>query len=199
MLTLLLLILLANKRIEFLTKHRTYSDITQIPNRDVGLLLGTGKLLKSGYLNRYYINRIQAATDLYKSGKIKYILVSGDNGRKGYDEPSEMKADLIAKGIPADKIYLDYAGFRTFDSVVRSKAIFGQTKLTIISQKFHNERAVYIAKKKGINAVGFNAKGVGSKYGFKTILREKLARVKVFIDLLINKQPKYLGKSIKIG
>lgn len=97
--------------------------------------------------NTYFDNRIRAATDLYKSGKIQYIIVSGDNSTKDYNEPEDMQTALVQQGIPKDKIIPDHAGFRTLDSVIRAKEIFGQTQLVIISQKFHNERAVFLARK----------------------------------------------------
>lgn len=181
------------------TKHQIYTNVNQIPYNKVGLVLGTSKYLKSGYQNAYYTYRINATVELYMAGKINYVLISGDNSTIYYDEPNTFKKDLISKGIPENKIILDYAGFRTLDSVVRAKKIFGQKKLTIISQKFHIERALYIAKHKGIDAVGYTASQVSLKYGFKTLLREKLARVKLMIDLLFNVQPKFLGTPINIG
>jgi SanA protein len=125
-------------------------------------------------------------------------VVSGDNSRKDYDESTQMKNDLIADGIPAEIIFLDCAGFRTWDSLVRMNKIFGQSKFTIVSQKFHNERAVFIARRCGYNVVAFNAKDVDTYYGFKTNVREKFARVKVFVDFWFNKQPKFLGEEIEI-
>jgi SanA protein len=184
--------------IENASSKKIYSDVQAIPFNNVGLLLGTGKYLSSGYENAYYRYRINAAAALLKSGKIKYLVISGDNSRKEYDEPSDMRADLIAAGIDSTVIYLDYAGFRTFDSIVRLKKIFGQDRVTIISQPFHNQRAIYIAKKEGINAVGFNAQDVGKNYGFRVQVREKLARVKVFVDMLTGKEPKFLGEKITI-
>ena len=179
-------------------KDGLFVSTTEIPFNKVGLLLGTGKFLKSGRVNLYYSYRIDAAVRLFESGKITDILVSGDNSREEYDEPSTFKEDLIDRGVPANKIHLDYAGFRTLDSVVRSKAIFGQESITIISQPFHNERAVFIANAKGINAVGFNAKDVSGRYGLKVQLRERLARVKVLLDMLVGKEPKFLGKQVEI-
>jgi SanA protein len=177
---------------------KTYDAVTEIPSNKVGLLLGTGKFVHKGRVNLYYQYRIEAAVALFQAGKIEFILVSGDNSRKEYDEPTTIKQDLISKGIPAEKIFLDYAGFRTLDSVVRSKAIFGQEKLTIISQPFHNERAIYIASGKGIQAIGYNAKDVSGRYGYKVMLREKLARNKMMLDLIFGKKPKYLGDEIII-
>ncbi len=177
----------------FKTRHQVYDSVNAIPKNKVGLLLGTGKYAASGNINLFYKFRIDAVVKLYKAGKIEYILVSGDNSRKDYDEPTDFKKDLIAKGIPEDRIFLDYAGFRTLDSVVRAKEIFGQTSITIISQKFHNQRAIYIAKQYGIDAVGFNAKDV-----YNSHFREYLARSKASLDLVFNVQPKFLGEKIVI-
>ncbi|WP_282040668.1 SanA/YdcF family protein [Winogradskyella flava] len=179
--------------ISFRTKDFIYNDVNTVPKNKVGLVLGTGKYAASGNINLFYKYRVDAAVKLYKAGKIDYILVSGDNSRIDYDEPSDFKSDLIARGIPEHKIYLDYAGFRTLDSVVRAKEIFGQTSITFISQKFHNQRAIYIAKHFGIEAVGFNAKDV-----YKSHFREYLARSKASLDLAFNVQPKFLGEKITI-
>ncbi len=176
-----------------------------MPSNKVGLVLGAVKTLPSGYPNRYFKYRIQAAYDLYKSGKVEYLLVSGDNHTKGYNEPEDMRNDLIAMGVPADKIYMDYAGFRTLDSVVRCSEIFGQDKFTIVSQKFHNERAVFIGEKKGLDLIAYNANAVGRR-NFPIInvdrnqLRELLAKTKAVLDLyILNKQPRFSGKKIVIG
>lgn len=184
--------------VENATENKVFNSVEEIPQNRVGLLLGTGKFLASGRVNLYYEYRIDAAVKLYKSGKIDYVLVSGDNSTKNYDEPSTMKDDLVKHGIPQGKIYLDYAGFRTLDSVVRCKEIFGQDSITVISQQFHNERAIFIAQQKGISAVGYNAKGVSTRYGIRVQIRERLARVKMILDLLIGKKPKFLGKKIEI-
>ena len=192
----IILITFVNYRINNQTEKSIFGEIEFIPENKSGLLLGTSKLLKSGQLNPYFINRIIATEELFKSGKIKNVVVSGDNSQKYYNEPQDMKKELIKRGIPEEKIYLDYAGFRTFDSIYRMNAIFGQNTFTIISQRFHNQRAIYIARSLGLNAVGYNANDV--KSGFKVKLREKFARVKVFIDLMINKKPKFLGEKIII-
>ena len=194
----ILFIIIADKTIKIKSKNFIYSDIEKIPENKVGLVLGTSKFLRNGQVNLYYQYRIDAAIELYKAGKIKYIVVSGDNSRKTYNEPTQMKADLVAGGVPENVIFIDYAGFRTLDSVVRMKEIFSQSDFTIISQRFHNERAVYLAHHYGLNAIAFNAKDVGKYYGFKTNLREKLARVKVFLDLLTNKKPRFLGEKVEI-
>ena len=191
-------IIVADKTIKIKSKNFIYSDIAKIPENKVGLVLGTSKFLQNGWVNLYYQYRIDAAIALYKAGKIRYIVVSGDNGRKDYDEPTQMKADLVAGGVPENVIFIDYAGFRTLDSIVRMKEIFSQSDFIIISQRFHNERAVYLAHRYGLNAIAFNAKDVSKYYGIKTNMREKLARVKVFLDLLTNKKPRFLGEKVEI-
>ena len=196
---LLLAIIITHKYISYQASDHLYDSTATIPKNKVGLLLGTSKYAEGGAINRFYKHRIDAAVALYKAGKIDFILVSGDNGSKSYDEPSTFKEDLVLLGVPEDRIYLDFAGFRTLDSVVRAKEIFGQTQITIISQKFHNERAIYLAKNRHIDAIGYNAKEVKAKYSIKTYLREYLARVKASIDLVFNKQPKYLGDKIEIN
>lgn len=184
----------------YMTSDRIYSNTDLIPYNEVGLLLGTGPETKTGRPNSYFLNRIDAAEKLYKAGKIKYILISGDNSRKDYSEPDVMKNELMARGIPADIIYLDYAGFRTLDSVVRAKKIFGQTKMTVISQRFHNERSIMLGKWQDMELIGYNAKGTKSKrYRIRASIRESYARIKLFIDIIIGKQPHFLGKPIEIG
>ncbi|MEN8121530.1 MAG: ElyC/SanA/YdcF family protein [Bacteroidota bacterium] len=177
-----------------------YTSVGNIPYNKVGLVLGTSKFLKNNHVNLYYKYRVNATVNLYKSKKIDYVLISGDNSTKDYNEPADFKSDLIKLGIPEEKIVLDYAGFRTFDSVIRSREVFSQNSITIISQKFHNERAVFIARKNNINAIGYNAKDVSRHYGFKTMFREKFARVKTILDIyLLKTRPRFLGKKIKIG
>ena len=191
-------IVCANYAVRHTAKAFIYQNIDSIPQNKAGLLLGTSKLLRSGLPNQYFQNRIQATVDLYKAGKIEVVVISGDNSRKGYNEPEDMKSELMLRGIPEDKIYLDYAGFRTLDSVVRMEKIFGQKSFTIISQKFHNQRAIYIAHAKGLQVVGYNAEDVNAYSGFKTQLREKFARVKLFLDLWTGKNPKFLGEPVII-
>lgn len=192
-------LIVCNQTIKKHTAAQIYNEVITIPQNKVGLLLGTSPKLKNGNNNLYFDYRILAAVELYKAGKIKYILISGDNRREEYNEPEEMKKAFMQKGVPEKFIYLDYAGFRTLDSVVRAKEVFGQNQLTIISQRFHNERAIYLAEKNGINAIGYNAKDVNAYAGLKTNIRELLARVKMFIDLAIDKQPHFLGEKIIIG
>lgn len=197
-LALMLVLLLCNALIEWGTSGRLYSDSEQIPYNKVGIVLGTARHRVEGGVNPYYENRIKAAIDLFEAGKISYVLVSGDNGSVYYNEPYTIKKDLIAGGIPEDKIFLDYAGFRTLDSMMRAKVVFGLDSATVISQEFHNERAIYIAGKKGLEAIGYNAKDVSGSQGFKVQIREYFARVKVFVDLAFNTQPRFYGTPVTI-
>jgi SanA protein len=194
----LVAIVFCDRQVKTVSSERIYSELTQVPHNHVGLLLGTGKYLGSGVLNPYYQNRINAATELMQAEKVEYIVISGDNSRKNYNEPEMMRADLIAAGVDSTRIFLDFAGFRTFDSIVRLKEIFSQDSVTVISQEFHNQRALFIARKEGIAAIGYNARDVSAKSGLRTKIREKLARVKVFADYLFGTKPKFLGPKVVI-
>jgi SanA protein len=177
---------------------KTFSSIDEIPYNRVGVLLGTSKYRKKKIHNLYFDYRIEAASALFHAGKIDFIIVSGDNRKEDYDEPEQMMVDLMALGVPEQKIFKDKAGIRTLDSVIRAKKVFGLNKFTIISQKFHNERAIYIAEKNGLDVIGFNAQDVTKSYGFKTNLREKMARVKVVLDIIFGIQPKVLEKQVVV-
>ena len=177
-----------------------YDNEDDVPYNDVALLLGTAPVTPYGMHNYYFDYRIEAAVKLYNAGKVSHFIVSGDNSRKGYDEPQWMRDSLVAHGVPAEIIHYDYARFRTLDSVVRAKEVFGQNSITIVSQKFHNERAVCLAEYYGINAVGYNAQDVEwwPKKLEIAIVRESLARVKMYLDLLLGKRPKFLGEKIVV-
>ncbi|EFS9151924.1 vancomycin high temperature exclusion protein [Salmonella enterica] len=176
------------------SQHLTWNDIQTVPARNVGLVLGA----KPG--NRYFTRRINTAAALYHAGKVKWLLVSGDNGKKEYDEPSAMQQALIAKGVPEAAIFCDYAGFSTLDSVVRARKVFGENRITIISQAFHNQRAIWLAQQYGIDAIGVNAPDLNKRHGTYTRLREKLARVSAVLDAkILHRQPKYLGAGVTIG
>ena len=184
--------------VEFSTKGRIYRELEAIPYNKVGLVLGTARHQVGGGINPYYQSRIDATIELFKAGKISYVLVSGDNGSIYYNEPTSIKKDLMAGGIPEKRIYLDYAGFRTLDSMVRARIVFGLDSVTVISQEFHTERALFIASKKDLYAIGYSARDVAGSRGLKVHLREYFARVKVFLDLIFNTQPRFYGKRIEI-
>ncbi|MES2762358.1 MAG: ElyC/SanA/YdcF family protein [Bacteroidota bacterium] len=192
--------LVSNYWINSSTKSQLYTDVNKIPFRKVGLVLGASKKTIRGTNNMYFTYRMMAAYQLFKSNKVQYLLVSGDNHTKGYDEPSDMREALMALGVPDSCIILDYAGFRTLDSVVRCNEVFGEDSITIVSQEFHNQRALFIANKNDINAIAFNAKEVNKNYSFKTRVREYFARVKCILDIyVLYTSPKFLGKKIWIG
>ena len=175
------------------------AQVEKVPAMKVCLVLGTSKELKSGRTNLYFSKRIQACVKLWKAGKVKAFIVSGDNRKHNYNEAFDMRIALIREGIPDSVIHPDYAGLRTLDSVVRSKDVFGQDSIVIVSQEFHNQRALYIAQHRGVYAFGFDAEDVNTRYGFKTRIREYFARVKVLVDIHITgKKPKHLGPTIQI-
>ncbi|SFR63663.1 SanA/YdcF family protein [Maribacter stanieri] len=198
LIALILVIFVCNIIISSTAEGQTYTNTDTVPANRVGLVLGTSNRLTNGSPNPYYTYRINATIALYKARKIEFVLVSGDNGSIYYNEPNTIKKDLIKGGIPEHVIFLDYAGFRTLDSMFRAKFVFGLDKVTVISQKFHNERAIYIAKQKGLKAIGFNAQDISTSQGLKVQIREYLARVKVFIDMVLNTQPKFYGATIEI-
>lgn len=180
-------------------KPYLYSSTDRVPYHKAALMLGTSAKNRQGGDNLFFVRRIRAAADLYKAGKTKYIIVSGDNSRTDYNEPEDMRQALIATGIPDTAIVLDYAGFQTFDSVVRCKKIFGQDSIIIISQPFHNERAVYIARKEGMEAIAFNAENVNGRYSIKTSIREWFARVKVLLDVhVLDTEPHFGGEKVEL-
>ncbi|MGB3464924.1 MAG: ElyC/SanA/YdcF family protein [Cyclobacteriaceae bacterium] len=173
---------------------QVFTSLKGIPEKNIGLVLGTSRYLVSGGKNPYFYNRIYAAVDLYKQGKIRHILLSGDNSSKYYNEPREMYEVLRELGIPKEAITLDFAGLRTLDSVVRSKEIFGQEKIIIVTQEFHAYRAVFIANHNDMDAVCYVADNPAYGNIRKVKYREYLARVKAFFDLyILSSEPKYLG------
>jgi len=179
-------------------KQFSYDSVGAIPHNHCAVVLGTNKFITAGKINLYYTYRIQAAVLLYKSKKIDYIIVSGDNKHRSYNEPVSMYNDLVEAGIPKEHIVLDYAGFRTLDSVVRCYMVFGQHQFTVISQPFHNHRAVYIGRKRGLEVIAFNAGDQNGRPSIKVIVREIGARVLLAYDLIIGTQPHFLGEQIKI-
>lgn len=196
---IIVIILVCNVVVVCNAKDKVFDKVEDLPYREVGLVLGTAPVTPWGTHNYYYDYRMEAAMALWQAGKVDYFIVSGDNHSTDYDEPSCMRNSLIVRGVPKERIILDYAGFRTLDSVVRCKEIFGQESITIISQAFHNKRAIYLAVYNGMNAVALNAKDLTcprSKW-LKIHSRELLARVKMFIDLVVGKQPRFLGEKVE--
>jgi SanA protein len=194
----LALIGFCDRRIERVSKAHLFDRVQEVPYNRLGVVLGTSEKGRNGRHNPFFDHRINAALELYMNGKVDRLLLSGDNGTIHYNEPWAMRRALIAAGVDSTHITLDHAGFRTLDSMVRAREVFGQQSFTVISQRFHNERAVYIARRKGIDAIGYNARDVDAYSGFRTKLREKLARVKVFVDLILGVDPHFLGEPVTI-
>jgi SanA protein len=182
---LLLFVLICNGWVVYSTQPYIFKNIDSLPFREVGLVLGTSKRVASGQENLFFNYRIEAAATLYHHKKVKYLILSGDNSSLYYNEPSDMKAALLKKGVPESAMTLDYAGHRTFDSVLRAKKIFNQDSVIIISQAFHNARALFISRHYNIPAIAFAAPNVPFGYAFKTIAREYLARPKALLDIYV--------------
>lgn len=178
--------------VRYSTQDQITNDIEQVTPTKTAMVLGTSKYVVGGGVNLFFKYRMEAVKELFDHGKIELVIVSGDNRFKNYNETRDMKRYLMRLGIPEDKIVEDFAGFSTLDSVIRAKEVFGQNKFIIVSQNFHNERAVFIANHHNIDAVGFNAKSVRRKYAPKVYFREYLARVKSILDVYIfNSMPKF--------
>ena len=191
--------LYANIKVEQAAKKRIYTEIDSIPYNKVALLLGTNPLNRRGRPNSYFTNRINTAAELYHAGKVDFIIASGDTHINEYDEPTAMRDSLMAHGVPESRIILDFAGFRTLDSVVRAKEVFGCDSLTIISQEGHNARALYLAEANGIKAITITAPlRAGRWVRTRLALREWLACDKMMLDIWFGKQPHFLGEKIEI-
>ena len=189
----------AKYEIDSVSQGKVYESIEEVPERKIGLVLGCSKYLSNGRKNLYFQQRIDAAKELYFSDKVKFLLVSGDNSTKYYDEPTTMKKDLIALGVPGNKIYCDYAGLSTLDSVVRTKEVFKENQFIVISQGFHVRRAIYLGLAHDIDLIGYAPQGVSGLGSLKTELRECLARGKALLDVkFLNRQPKFLGDPVII-
>ncbi len=173
------------------------SNINKIPKIYSVLVLGA-HVYKDGTLSPVLEDRVLSAYNLYKKGIVKRFLVSGDHGSPTYDEVKAMKAFLIKKGVKAEDVFTDHAGFRTYDSVIRAKKVFKINNLIIVTQKYHLSRAIYIARKNGMVAYGYPA----DRREYLNIraykVREFFARIKAYIDVFFNKSPKFLGPEIDI-
>ena len=181
-----------------------YASSDALRPAKAGLVLGSARLLRDYVSNPFFANRIAAAAELFKAGKVEYLIVSGNQARGGrphggYDEPADMRDALIAAGVPAQRIYRDYAGYRTLDSVVRAKEIFRQDRVIVISQPFHLERALFLARAHGLDADGFAAVDVPLRYAIRTDVREIGARVAAFVDVWLGTAPRQLGAPVQLG
>lgn len=180
-----IIILLSNWWVVYSTRNQVYFKVDKLPANDVGLVLGTSKSVMTGKENLFFRYRMEATARLWKEGKVKYLILSGNNDSEYYNEPVDMQRALLKLGVPESVMTLDYAGYRTFDSVVRCKEVFNQEKITIISQNFHNARALYIGNHEGMEAIAFAAQDVPDGYSFRTLIREYLARPYAILDVYV--------------
>lgn len=193
-------VLALNEWIVRSTRSAIFTDVNAVPQNDVALVLGTGKYLRgSGKINPHFRKRVEAAAALYHAGKAKHLLLSGDNHIAGYDEPTDMAEALMALQVPPSAMTLDYAGFRTLDSVVRAQKVFGQKRVTIVTDDFHVSRAVFLARHEGLEAVAFTSAKVSTLFSARTRVREVGARVKAALDVyVLHTRPHFLGEPVEI-
>lgn len=189
------MIALADRLCQRAALERIFHSIDAVPVKDVALVLGTSKTTRAGNTNLHFKHRMDAAAALYRAGKVKHLLVSGDNHIKSYDEPADMREALVAAGVPFNAITCDYAGFRTLDSVMRAQSVFGLTNFVIVTEEFHCPRAVWIARRHGLEAVAFAAPDVSlASWSIRVKAREYLARVLCAADLyVLHRSPKFPG------
>ncbi len=181
-------------RVSSFAHDTIYTNASTCPTHAIGIVFGCVKVLPNGKSNLYYLYRIRAAAELYKAGKVKHLLVSGDNHSVKYNEPKLMKRDLVQLGVPESDITCDFAGFSTFETIVRAKEIFGVDEATLITQRFHLPRALYIAAAHNLTAIGYEAKDPKGIRTLKTKIREIAARVVTFGDINIwGRNPKFIG------
>mgnify|MGYP001572373834 FL=1 len=182
--------------IKLKTRAYTYDDVTNIPKTEVAVILGAS-ILSDGSLSPILVDRVEAAIKLYESEKVKKILVTGDNSSLAYNEVNPVRIYLLRNNIPDKDIFLDHAGFDTYSSMYRARDIFLAESMTVVTQSFHLPRSVFIARTLGLNAYGMNADD--GQYKFKNYVREMFANVKAVINLILKREPKYLGEEIPIS
>ena len=195
-----LLVFASNVWIVLSTRSQVYETIDSVPYNKVGLVLGTSSKTMSGVDNPYFVTRIEQAAALFKAGKVEHLIVSGDNETIYYNEPKKMEQALIEKGIPESSITLDLSGLRTLDSVVRCKEVFGVTEVTIVTQKFHSYRALFLSNYNNLDAVVLTTQSLRTKGSISVLLREHLARFKAVLDLyVLNTAPKNMGQKEELS
>lgn len=181
------------------TQGRVFSKLADVPLNEIGLVLGTSSRTSGNYQNPFFAGRIAAAAELYRAGKVRHFILSGDNSEANYNEPSDMRDALLKAGVPESAMTLDYAGFRTLDSFARAREVFGVTRVTIVTDDFHTERAVLLARHFGIDACAYHSAPVPLQYSQKTRLREIAARGNALLDLyVLHTKPHFLGPKIDL-
>ena len=195
----LLVVSVSNLWVVGSTHDRVYNLVDEIPRMPVGIVLGTSKKVSPDEANPHFENRIAAAAELYRSGKVRHLLVSGHRDSQYYDEPRDMTAKLVELGVPTSAITPDNAGLRTLDSIVRAREVYGLDRVTVISDDFHVPRALFIADHKDVEAIALRGDSVPLKQSVRARAREYFARVKAIIDLfLLRTQPANLGEPQEI-
>lgn len=198
-LLLVLSVLLGNLWVVNNSEAYLFTNWAALPENEVGLVLGTSPFTGGGEPNPHFEGRIAAAVELYQLGRIKHLIVSGANPSASYNEPRRMWQALTAAGVPAQAITMDFAGLRTFDSVARAKLVFGLSRVTLITQDYHAYRALFIAKKLGLDPVAYAPAGEGSGPAFRPYAREVAARVWAILDLyLFDTEPKFVGEPVPL-
>jgi len=193
-------VLFCNLWVVLSTKSRVFDSIADIQANPIGLVLGTSKKVAPNQPNQHFEHRLAAAAELYREGKVRHLLVSGDRDSRYYNEPRDMTAKLLSLEVPKEAITPDNSGYRTLDSIVRAKKIYGLDRVTIISDGFHVNRALFVAQREGLDAVAFASQPVRLKSSLKARLREYLARVLVVLDLyLFDTQPNEMGDPVSIA
>ena len=188
----------AERRLDRAAEAKSFTDAARVPAVEAALVLGTAPIGPEGGPNRYFVYRLDAAAALYKAGKVKYLIVSGHRDG-GYDEPTAMRDGLVERGVPAEVIYRDFGGDRTLDSVVRARLIYGQTRLVIVSQRFHLSRALFLALHAGIEAWGFEARDVDSAYSIFTELRRYPSALRAYWDVWNGLPQQAAGRPVQLG
>jgi len=189
-----LLAWLAERRLDQLAEAWSFSEVAKVPAVDVALVLGTAPIGPEGGPNRYFVYRLDAAAALWKADKVKYFIVSGSG-----EEPTAMRAGLIERGVPAEAIYRDPAGYRTWDSVLRARDVYGQKRMVIVSQPFHLDRALFLARRAGIEAWGLEARDVDTPYSVFTELRRYPSALRAYYDVWTDAPASEGGQKIAIG
>jgi SanA protein len=194
-----LFLILCNVWVVSTTFEKVYEAEDKLPDHRIALVLGTSHKTMTGGPNPYFQKRMETAVALFKSGKVDHFILSGDNRSRYYNEPIEMRKALVKVGVPPTAITLDYAGLRTLDSIIRCKQIFGQDKITIITQPFHSYRALFISDYYDIDAVAMVAGEPDFENSVKVRVREYLARTKAVLDLYVFRtSPRYLGQKEEV-
>ena len=188
-----------NVWVELRASGRITAEAAAVPEAPVALVMGTSRLAPSGRINRHWQGRMDAAAALYKAGKVKHVIVSGDNRTADYNEPRDMRDALVERGVPTAAVTMDFAGLRTLDSVIRAGEIFGVKRCVIVTDDFHLPRALWLADRHGLETTGFCGPPLPWELSGKSRVREWLARVKAAgEEWILNRGAKHYGERVKL-